>query len=33
MGTVRHESIGELQFKDHTNGFECVLKFGSVKKK
>lgn len=33
FGTVRHESVGEVNFKDITNGFECVLKFSSVKKK
>jgi hypothetical protein len=33
FGTVRHESVGEIIFKDITNGFECVLKFSSVKKK
>ena len=22
-----------MNFKDHTNGFECTIKFGSVKKK
>lgn len=33
MGTVRQESVGDVHFKDHTNGFECVLKLDSVKKK
>ena len=33
FGTVRHESVGELVFKDLTNGYECTLKLDSVKKK
>jgi hypothetical protein len=33
FGTVRHESVGEISFKDVSNGFECVIKFDSVKKK
>jgi len=33
MGTLRHESLGEIKFNDLTNGFECIIKFGSVKKK
>ena len=32
-GTLRLESIGEMTFNDYTNGYECVVKFGSVKKK
>jgi hypothetical protein len=32
-GTLRHESIGETTYKDLTNAYECVLKFGTVKKK
>jgi len=32
-GTVKHESLGEITYKDVTNGYECVLKFSSVKKK
>jgi hypothetical protein len=33
FGTVRHESLGESVFKDLTNGFECTLKYNSIKKK
>jgi hypothetical protein len=33
LGIVRHESLGETVFKDLTNGFECAIKYGSVKKK
>lgn len=33
MGTIRHESLGETTFKDLTNGFECIIKYGTVKKK
>jgi hypothetical protein len=32
-GTFRHESLGDIIYKDLTNGYECVVKFGSVKKK
>ncbi len=32
-GTVRHESVGDIKFTDMTNGYECLIKFGSVKKK
>jgi len=32
-GTIRHESLGDITYKDLTNGYECVIKFGSVKKK
>src|SRR5690606_11428179 len=32
-GTLRHESTGEMTFKDLVNGYECLLKFGTVKKK
>ena len=32
-GTLRHESLGEIVYRDLTNGYECVVKFGSVKKK
>lgn len=32
-GTLRHESLGEVQFKDLNFGFECTIKFDSVKKK
>ncbi len=30
---MRHESVGDTVFKDLTNGFECTLKLGGVKKK
>ena len=33
FGTVRHESLGEMVFRDLKNGFECILKYDSVKKK
>jgi len=33
FGTFRHESLGETKFSDLTNGFECVIKYNSVKKK
>jgi len=33
LGTIRHESLGEIKFTDLTNGFECILKFNTVKKK
>jgi len=33
FGTIKHESTGEMIFKDLTNGFECSIKFGTVKKK
>lgn len=33
IGTIRHESLGETIFIDHTNGFECSIKYGSVKGK
>jgi len=33
FGTLRHESLGEIKFNDFKNEIECVLKFGSVKKK
>lgn len=32
-GTLRHECQGDITFKDITNGFECSVLFGSVKKK
>jgi|LauGreDrversion4_2_1035121.scaffolds.fasta_scaffold174336_4 hypothetical protein len=32
-GTLRHECHGDITFKDLTNGYECVVVFGSVKKK
>jgi len=32
-GVLRHESLGEIEFKDITNGYECLIKFNSVKKK
>jgi len=32
-GVLRHESLGEISYKDLTNGYECVVKFGNVKKK
>lgn len=32
-GTLRHESMGENVFKDLKNGFECVLKYGNVRRK
>jgi len=33
FGTIRHESYGDLTFKDEKHGFELVVKFDSVKKK
>ncbi len=33
FGTLKHESQGETIFRDLTNGFECTIKYGSVKKK
>ena len=33
FGTPRQESFGEMVFKDLTNGFECIIKLASVKKK
>jgi len=33
MGVIKHESLGELVFNDLTNGFDCTIKFASVKKK
>lgn len=33
MGTLRHESLGENKFIDKENGYECILKFGTIKKK
>jgi len=33
FGTIRHEAIGEIVFKDLVHGFELVLKHGSAKKK
>ena len=30
FGTIRHESIGEILFKDLSYGFECNLKFDSA---
>ncbi len=32
-GSLRHESLGDILYKDLTNGFECGIKFSSVKKK
>jgi len=32
-GTIKHESLGEIVYKDLKYGYECVLKFSSVKKK
>jgi len=32
IGSLRHESLGEIKFTDLKNGFECVTKFASVKK-
>lgn len=32
-GTMRHESLGEVLYKDLTNGYECLVKFGTAKKK
>jgi hypothetical protein len=32
-GVMRHESLGETLYKDLTNGFECLIKFGGLKKK
>jgi len=33
FGTMRHESVGEITFKDLVHGFELVIKFDNVKKK
>jgi hypothetical protein len=33
FGTLKYESTGETIFKDLTNGFECAIKYASVKKK
>jgi hypothetical protein len=33
IGTPRHESLGEIVFKDITNGLECIVKLDAVKKK
>jgi len=33
FGTIRHEAVGEMLFKDLVHGFELVLKLGNVKKK
>ena len=30
FGTMRHESIGEILFKDLSYGFECNLKLDSA---
>ena len=32
-GTIRHECHGDITIKDLTNGYECLIQFGSVKKK
>jgi len=33
FGTIRQESVGEINFKDVVHGFELTIKLGSVKKK
>ena len=33
FGTLRHESLGEIHYKELTTGMECVLKFDGIKKK
>lgn len=33
FGTIRQESIGEINFKDLVHGFELTIKLGNVKKK
>jgi len=33
FGTARHESVGDLTFKDEKHGFELTLKMGSILKK
>lgn len=33
MGTIRHESLGELNFIDKENDISCKLKFAAVKGK
>jgi len=32
-GTLRQESDGDITYKDLTNGYQCKITFGSVKKK
>ena len=32
-GTLRHETLGDINFVDLKNGFECKLTFNSVKRK
>ena len=33
MGVLRHESYGDIVFKDEKNGFELTLKISNVPKK
>lgn len=30
---IRHESLGEIKFKDEKNGFECIVKLAGIKNK
>lgn len=33
MGTMKHETLGEITFKDEQHGIECTVLIGQVKKK
>jgi hypothetical protein len=32
-GILRHESLGEITYKDLKSGYECTVKLGNLKKK
>jgi hypothetical protein len=32
-GTPKHESLGEMTFKDELGGMICIVKFANVKRK
>ena len=29
MGVMKHESLGDIEFKDEKNGLSCIIKIGS----
>lgn len=33
MGTMKHETLGDILFKDEKNNIECTITIGKVKKK
>lgn len=33
MGTMRHETLGSIEFNDYENNLKCNIVIGKVKKK